>query len=160
LEIKNLKKISVFQIFELDDTSVSNTANDIWSKTLVSLRNVALKVLTMLVEKFEPKKYLDPFPKTRNDVFRDLQQSLNNNINNGGDDNRQFVNNDNLSSVIGQFVEKGKIPFCGTTKTLHRKEGLARLLLHLQHKNGRKELNEILQKLANGQGLSEEAAER
>jgi hypothetical protein len=139
----------------------SNTANDVWSTTLVSLRNVALKVLTTLVDRFEPKKYLDPFPKTRNDVFRDLQQSLNNNINSGGDDNnRHSVNNDNLSSVIGQFVEKGKIPFCGTTKTLHRREGLARLLLHLQHKNGRKELNEILQKLANGQGLSEEAAER
>jgi hypothetical protein len=145
------------QIFELDDISVSKNANDIWSTTLVSLRNVALKVLTTLVDRFEPKKYLDPFPKTRNDVFRDLQQSLNNNINNG--DNRQSKD-DNLSSVIGQFVEKGKIPFCGTTKTLHHKEGLARLLLHLQHKNGRKELKEILQRLANGQGLSEEAAER
>ncbi len=148
-----------FQIFELDDILASNTANGIWSTTLISLRNVALRVLTTLVERFEPKKYLDPFPKTRNDVFRDLQQSLNNNINNG-DNNRHSVNNDNLSSVIEQFVEKGKIPFCGTAKTLHRKEGLAQLLIHLQHKNGRQELNEILQKLANGQGLSEEAAER
>ena len=136
------------QIFELDDCSVQNTVDDIWSKMIVVIRDVALKVLTTSVQSFDSKTYLDPFPTTRNDVFRELQQRLN--------VNKTSV--DNLSSVIGQFVEKGKIRFCGMTKTLHRKEGLSRLLFQLQ--NGRKELNEILRKLANGQGLSEEASER
>ncbi len=65
---------------------------------------------------------------------------------------------DNLSGIIGQFVEKGKISFCGTTKTLHRKEGLSRLLHSLQM--GRKELKGMLAKLANGKGLAEDAADR
>ena len=75
------------------------------------------------------RRYIDPLPTTRSDIFRKLEQSLDstNAVESSG--------NDDLVSLIREFVEKGKIPFCGMTKTLHRKEGLERLLIKLQVHN-------------------------
>ena len=142
------------QLSDLDELCREHPT-DLWSSTIINIRNVSLNVLTVTlltsVGSFDAKRHLDPFPKTRNDIFSQLSQSL-------GVSSQSQKSDDNLSITIRQFVDKGKIRFCGTTKTLHRKEGLSRLLHTLR--TGRKELKEMLTKLANGQGLAEDAADR
>jgi len=117
--------------------------NDIWHRTIITVRNVALKVFLNAAKNFDASK-IDPLPTTKNDVFRGIGVNE--------------TSEDELSTTIKSFIEKGQVSICGKSKTLHRKEGLEKLLTKLQ--KGRKDLNEIVKKLETGSGMSEEAAER
>jgi hypothetical protein len=108
----------------------SEICPDVWSQTLVNIRNVALKALTSSLTTAaslgSKRRYIDPLPTTRTDIFRQLEGTLD------SANAVESLSKEDLASVIREFVGKGKIPFCGITKTLHRKEGLERLLIKLQ----------------------------
>ena len=128
----------------MDEQIFDVSSNDIWNQTVVAIRDVALSVLTNVTNYFKEAK-IDPLPTTKNDVFKTL------NVDNDTSDN-------DFKSIVKVFVEKGQIAFLGVSKTLHRKEGLERLLTKLQ--SCRKELDEMIRELEKGRGLSEDAAER
>jgi len=141
--------LSLIQISSLDELFDDRSANDIWQRTVTSVRDLALKVFSNVVKNFDAVE-IDPLPTTKNDVFKRVDVDAVADV--------DFSSKEELSTTMRNFVEKGNVPFCGISKTLHRKEGLEKLRRRLQV--GRKELNAIIKKLELGSGMSEDAAKR
>ena len=150
LVVLHLRTSSFRQISSFDELSTDRLKSDVWQRTVIAIRDVALKLFSTVVENFDAVE-IDPLPTTKNDVFKRI-----NDVVGVGVDTSSIK--EDLSTTMKNFVEKGNIHFCGISKTLHRKEGLERLRVQLQR--GRKGLNAMIRNLELGAGMSEDAAKR
>jgi len=100
------------------------TSDGIGLQTFVLIRNVAADTLTSILSisssQVDLQKCLDPFPES-SFTFKKVLEKV-------GLDLEPDESNESLSSVIETFIGKETIQFCGTNRSLQRKEGLQRVL--------------------------------